>query len=76
MRDYMDRRVTPPKRVNSPTRGPSPPCKQTLRGRLISEGSLGVFFCCLQVDGPVTGDLIITGSLRYLKNSVRHIWSL
>ena len=22
-----------------------------------------VFFCCLQVDGPVTGDLIITGSL-------------
>ena len=31
MRDYTDRRVTPPKRVTSPTWGPPPPCKQTLR---------------------------------------------
>ena len=31
MRDYMDRRVTPPKRVTSPTRDPPPPCKQTLK---------------------------------------------
>ena len=30
MRYYMDRRVTPPKRVTSPTRGPPPPCKQAL----------------------------------------------
>ena len=28
MRDYMDRRVTPPKRVTTPTWGPSPPCKK------------------------------------------------
>ena len=26
----MDRWVTPPKRVTSPTWGPPPPCKQTL----------------------------------------------
>ena len=32
MRDHMDRRVTPPKRVTSPTSGPPPPCKQVLRG--------------------------------------------
>ena len=31
MREYMDRRVTPPKRVTSPTWGPPPPCKQALR---------------------------------------------
>ena len=31
MRYYMDRRVTPPKRVASPTWGPPPPCKQALR---------------------------------------------
>ena len=31
MRDYMDRRVTPPKRVTSPTWGPPPPCKQALK---------------------------------------------
>ena len=31
MRDYMDKRVTPPKRVTSPTWGPPRPCKQALR---------------------------------------------
>ena len=30
MRDYMNRRVTAPKRVPSPTWGPPPPCKQAL----------------------------------------------
>ena len=30
MRDYMDRRFTPPKRVTSPTWGSPPPCKQAL----------------------------------------------
>ena len=34
MRDYMDRRVTPPKRVSSPTWGPPPPCKQALNPTL------------------------------------------
>ena len=33
-RDYMDRRVTPPKRVTSPTWGPSPPCKLALNGSM------------------------------------------
>ena len=30
MRDHIDRRAAPPKRVTSPTWGPSPPCKQVL----------------------------------------------
>ena len=30
MRDYMEKRVTPPKRVASPTWGPPPPSKQAL----------------------------------------------
>ena len=30
MKDYMDRRVTPPKQVTSSTRGPPPPCKHAL----------------------------------------------
>ena len=29
----MDKRVTPPKRVTSPTWGPPPPCKQALSGK-------------------------------------------
>ena len=29
IRDYMNRRATPPKRVTSPTLGPPPTCKQT-----------------------------------------------
>ena len=36
MRDYMDRWITPPKRVTSPTRGPSPPCKQALMPILVA----------------------------------------
>ena len=35
MRDYMDRWVTPPKRVTSPTWGLPPPCKQALNLLLI-----------------------------------------
>ena len=31
MRDYMDRRVTPPKEATSPTWGPPPPCKEALK---------------------------------------------
>ena len=31
MRDYVDWRVTSPKRVNSPIWGTAPPCKQVLR---------------------------------------------
>ena len=31
----MDRRVTPPKRVTSPTWGPPPPCKQALSEKLL-----------------------------------------
>ena len=34
MVDYIDRRVTPLKRVTPPTWGPSPPCKQALRFKL------------------------------------------
>ena len=33
--DYMDRRVTPPKRVTSPTWGPPPPCEQVLSEKLL-----------------------------------------
>ena len=36
MRDYMDRRVTPPKRVTLPTWGSPPPCKQALTRRVLS----------------------------------------
>ena len=38
MRDCMDRRVTPPKQVTSPTWGPPPPCKQALRAYLHEGG--------------------------------------
>ena len=41
----MDRRVTPPKRVTSPTRGPPPPRKQALRDdwgrRTVNKMALG-----------------------------------
>ena len=37
IRDYMDKRVTPPKRVTSPTWGPPPPCKQALSHEFFSK---------------------------------------
>ena len=40
MRDYMDRWVTPPKRVTSPTWGPPPPCKQAVRAINTQGGKL------------------------------------
>ena len=36
MRDYMDRRITPPKRVTSPTWAPPTPCKQALRNHFVT----------------------------------------
>ena len=47
MRDYMDRRVTPPKRVTSPIWGTPPPCKEALTmqfpiKRVSTSKSLGV----------------------------------
>ena len=40
MRDCMDKRVTPPKRVTSPTWGPPPPRKQALRSTSVVTGML------------------------------------
>ena len=46
IRDYMDRRVTPPKRVTSPSWGPPPPCKQALTSRnfLVTRFELPLIF--------------------------------
>ena len=45
MRGYMDRRVTPPKRVTLPTWGLPPPCKQALRGLHRSSLVESIVFC-------------------------------
>ena len=46
MRDYdMDRRVTPPKRVTSPTSCPTPQCKQALKVQRVP-------FASKQIHGP------------------------
>ena len=47
MRDYMDRRVTPPKRVTSPTWGTPRPCKQALSRDTFGSLKIGLFsqFC-------------------------------
>ena len=47
IRDYMDRRVTPPKRVTSPTWGPLPPCKQALT--MVLRSLLLVSYCFVGV---------------------------
>ena len=46
----MDRRVTPPKRVTSPTWGPPPPCKQALKFRTRQQTTKPQtnYRCCLR----------------------------
>ena len=56
-RDYVDRRVTPPKWVTSPTRDPPPPCKQTLKQFLS-------WFLRLSLNGFVRFSLKIKGKQR------------
>ena len=45
MRDYMNRWITPPKRVTSPTWSPPPPCKQAVRAINTQGGKLLVTMC-------------------------------
>ena len=40
MKDFMNRWITPPKRVISPTWGPPPPCKQAVRATNTQGGQL------------------------------------
>ena len=47
MRDCMDRWVTPPKRVTSPTWGPPPPCKQALKSKEVRWQRLPRRWSCL-----------------------------
>ena len=49
MKDFMERRITSPKKVTSPTWDPPPPCKQALRicsGTFVGNGDwkLQIFF--------------------------------
>ena len=45
MRDHMDRRVTPPERVTSPSWGPPPPCKQALIGSALALSEIKKVCC-------------------------------
>ena len=59
MRDYMDRRVTPPKRVTSPTWGLPPPCKQALS--LVSRSTIADIMW--KDSGWSAGSRVIAGNL-------------
>ena len=57
MRDYMERQVTPPRQVISPTWGPPPPCKQARRNIVNNFGNpqslvaqlMVIYRVCLEV---------------------------
>ena len=49
----MDRRVTPPKRVTSPTWGPSPPCKQALEFSSFLGIYTGTLICIVKLADEV-----------------------
>ena len=51
MRDYMDRRVTPAKRVTSPTWGAPPSCKQALNIALCLIVTINVLYDTKRLQG-------------------------
>ena len=52
MRDYMDKRDTPPKRVTSPIWGSVPPCKQTLcHYHLVISVSMKFYYYEIRIPG-------------------------
>ena len=83
MRYYMDRRVTPPKRVTSPTWVPLPSCKQALINRSCSRSNLWIdnfrwrLTACLHGgEGPQVGEVTgLGGVTRQSIYSLILIWS-
>ena len=45
----MDRWVTPPMWVTSPTRGPPPPCKEALGGDFFFADHITDYFCAIRL---------------------------
>ena len=64
MRDYMDRRVTPPKRVTSPAWGPPPPCNPAL--------TLGLSYISSASFTHLTFTCVHTEKLRDSGNKPKH----
>ena len=54
MRDYMDSRVTPPKRVTSSIWGTPPPCKQALKYSLCSNNCFFSLLPAIFFELPIT----------------------
>ena len=69
MRDFMDRRVTPPKRVTSFTSGTTPPCKQALTTRQLTWLclSLGDSYSSTEAEYTLSAfnSLDMTGKVRF-----------
>jgi len=61
MRDYTDMRVTPPKRVSSPTWGTPPPLKQAIRPRLAKVKRQRIIFFY-----PEVNKLKLRGSISFI----------
>ena len=64
MRDYIDRRVTPPKRVTSPAWGPPPPCNPAL--------TLGLSYISSASFTHLTFTCVHTEKLRDSGNKPKH----
>ena len=67
MRDYMDKRVTPPKRVTSPTWGAPPPFKQALNPVKWQSKAIGLFIAAAvsEPEANERGSSLIGKKLHY-----------
>ena len=67
MRDHMDRQVTTPKQVTSPTWGPRPPCKQALNSVKWQSMATGLFIAAAvsEPEANEWGSSLIGKKLHY-----------
>ena len=61
----MDRRVTPPKRVTSPSWGPPPPCKQALIGRALALSEISKKMRCKSNHSSLSRVIVEAAFLRH-----------
>ena len=65
MRDHMDRWVTPPERVTSPSWGPPPLCKQALIGRALALSEISKKMRCKSNHSSLSSVIIEAAFLRH-----------
>ena len=74
MRDHMDRLVTTPNQVTSPTWGPPPPCKQALNPVKWQSMATGLFIAAAWANLKRTNEAALWSAKNYIIGASNHFF--